>query len=259
MIVPIIMQTHNRAEYTANTIMGIHNNILYPKHLIVIDNGSTDCTPDFLLFAKAQGFIDELILNPENKGIAEPKNQGLELVKKLSEKQQIKYVCITDNDIVPPFIRDKGCALEHIVKLMDTNSNVGMCGVDLMRDNAPTNQEWWWRLRQHPNTIPEFAEISIGFWFSVIRYEYFKDFSFKSGSQYGRVDESIRNYITLVKKAKVGLLKGYYDSVKKETISRCGIHLGWTEDQSKYPQYVMFKKQERAKAEKEWKDNNRKW
>jgi len=258
-MVPIILQTHNRAEYTANTIMGIYNNILHPHYTIVIDNGSTDSTPEFLRFARQQGYINELILNSENKGIAEPKNQGLEVVKKIAETEEIKYVCITDNDIVPPFIREGGCALEHIVKLMDANKNVGMCGVDLTRDNAPTNQEWWWRLRQHPNTIPEFAEISIGFWFSVIRYEYFKDFKFIGGSKYGKIDESLRNYITLVKKAKVGLLKGYYDPTRKETVSRCGIHLGWTEDIQKNPSYVEFKKQERAKAEKQWKEENRKW
>jgi hypothetical protein len=225
----------------------------------VIDNGSADPGPKLLQLLKEQGFINELILNSENKGIAEPKNQGLEVVKKMAESQEIKYVVITDNDIIPPFIREKGCVLEHIVQLMDNNPHIGMCGVDLSRENAPPNQEWWWRLRQHPANVPEFAEISIGFWFAVIRFEYFKDFRFNAPSLYGRVDESIRNYITVEKKAKIGLFKGVHDPVKKETVPKLGVHLGWVEDFNKYPEYVLFKKQERFKAEQSWKETNRKW
>jgi glycosyltransferase involved in cell wall biosynthesis len=258
-MVPIILQTFDRISYSMQVISAIKNHILYPHTLIVIDNASTDGTVDYLKFAKQHGLIDKLILNTENKGIAEPKNQGLEIVKELAKTQEIKYVCISDNDIVPPFIRDGGCALEHIVKLMDANKIIGMCGVDLNRQNAPANQDWWWRLRQHPSNMPTFAEISIGFWFAVIRYEFFNEFKFNGASLYGRVDESCRNYLTLVKQKKVGLLKGCYDQTKKETVPYLGTHLGWREDLEKFPEYVTFKKRERYKAEILWKENNRKW
>jgi hypothetical protein len=208
---------------------------------------------------KSLGYIDHVVLNDTNLGIAEPKNQGLEIVKEISKNQKIDYVCISDNDIVPPFIRENGCVLEHIVRLLNSNPIIGMCGVDLNRQNAPSNQEWWWRLRQHPANVPTFAEIAIGFWFSVIRFEFFNEFKFEGESLYGRVDESLRNYCTLVKKSKIGLLKGVYDLTKKETIPHLGIHLGWTEDQSKSPEYVSFKKAERFKAEQAWKEKNRKW
>jgi glycosyltransferase involved in cell wall biosynthesis len=255
---PIILQTFNRLSYTMQVIAAIKNYILYPHQLIVIDNASTDGTRAYLESMKSLGYIDHLILNETNLGIAEPKNQGLEIVKELTKTQEIKYVVITDNDIVPPFIRPS-CVLTEIVKMMDKHPEVGMCGVDLNRDNSPNNQEWWWRLRQHPNTNPTFAEIAIGFWFSVIRFEYFQDFKFSGESLYGRVDESLRNYITSVKKCRIGLLKGVYSSDKKETISKLGIHLGWSEDLEKLPEYVLFKKQERYKAELAWKEKNRKW
>ena len=141
-MVPIILQTFNRVNYTCQVLSAIKNHILYPHYTIVIDNASTDGTIDYLNFAKEHGMIDELVLNTENKGIAEPKNQGLEIVKKIAEIQEIKYVCISDNDIVPPLMREDGCVLEHIVRLMDKNLFIGMCGVDLDRQNAPTNQEW---------------------------------------------------------------------------------------------------------------------
>jgi len=240
-------------------ISSIRNHILYPHKLIVIDNGSIDGSVEYLKFLEEKRIIDNLILNKENLGISEAKNQGLKIVKDLAKTQEIKYVCITDNDIVPPFIRENGCVLEHIVKLMEEHKFIGMCGVDLNKENAPDNQEWWWRLRQHSMKYPEFAEISIGFWFSVIRYEYFNEFEFVGESSYGRVDESLRNWISINKKHKIGLLKGVYNSDKNETIPKLGIHLGWTEDMQENYDYVLFKKQERFKAEKAWKEKNRQW
>lgn len=258
-MVPIIILTHNRISYTMQVISAIKNYILYPHILIVIDNGSSDGTRAYLESMKLLGYIDHVILNDTNLGIAEPKNQGLEIVAKMAQTQEIKYVVITDNDIVPPFIRTNGCALEHIVKIMDNNPQIGMCGVDLSRENAPANQEWWWRLRQHPPLIPEFTEIAIGFWFAVVRYDFFKEFKFVGESLYGRVDESLRNFCGVVKRQKVGLLKGVYDLARKETIPHVGTHLGWREDLEKFPDYVCFKKRERYKAELIWKETNRKW
>jgi len=258
-MIPIILQTFDRLEYTIEVISALHNHLVYPNKIIVIDNGSTDGTVEYLELMKKLGFIHYLILNKENKGIAEPKNQGLEIVKSLAEGYVIKYVCVTDNDIAIPFIRKGGCVLTQIVKMMDKNANLGMVGVDLNADNAPNNQEYWWRLRQHSANIPQFAEIVIGFWFAVIRYEYFKEYKFEKISLYGRVDESLRNWITINKKTKIGLLKGIEINDKHEVEPRTGIHLGWTEDAEKYSDYVNFKKQERYKAEQIWKQENKKW
>lgn len=261
-IVPIVMQTYNRIEYTMQVIAALNNYILYPKQIIVIDNASTDGTVEYLELMKKLGFIQHLILNKENKGIAEPKNQGIEIVHELAKNEEVKYVCITDNDIVPPFIRPN-CILTKIVEMMDNHPEVGMCGVDLTRDNAPEHQDWWWRLRQHPPQNPTFAEISIGFWLTVTRYDYLKEFKFVGESLYGRVDESYRNWLTSIKKVKIGLLKGIplknKEGIHLETIPKQGIHLGWCEDFEKFPEYVNFKKQERFKAENAWKEKNRKW
>jgi len=261
-IVPIILQTYNRCSYSIEVISALHNHLEFPHKIIAIDNASTDGTIEYLQLMLKLGFIHHLILNNENKGIAEPKNQGLEVVKEWSKTEQIKYVSFCDNDIVIPFIRKGGCVLTQIIRMMDKNQNLGMVGVDLNADNAPNNQGYWWKLRQHPVDIPQFAEIVIGFWFAVIRYEYFQDFKFDGASKYGKVDESIRNWITLNKKAKIGLIKGieiFENGKYKETESRTGVHLGWTEDFEKHAEYVNFKKQERYKAEQEWKKDGRKW
>lgn len=258
MIVPIVLQTYNRLSYTMQVISSFKNHLIYPYYLIVIDNASSDGTRVYLDLMKSQGYIDYLILNDTNLGIATPKNQGLEVIKELAKTQEIKYICVTDNDIVFPFVRDNGkCALGKIVQLMDNQPHIGMCGVDLNPDNAPASQAWWWRLRQHPTNIPEFTEISIGFWGAVIRYEFFNDFSFDCKSLYGKCDESCRNYIYSVKKQKIGLWKGVFNG--KDTVQKLGQHLGWNEDATMYPDYVAFKKQERFKAEQIWKAENKKW
>jgi len=256
-IVPIIMQTYNRLEYTMEVIASFRNHLLYPHQVIVIDNASTDGTQDYLKLMKKLGYVDHLILNETNLGIAEPKNQGLKIVKQLAEVYEINYICITDNDIVPPFIRDEGdCILGKIIKVMEAHTNIGMCGCDLSVENAPDYQDWWWKLRQNPSYNPTFAEIVIGFWFSVFRYKIFNEFEFSSESLYGRVDESIRNWLSY-NGNKIGLIKGVIG--EKETIPKVGLHLGWVEDQKKYPEYVAFKKNERHKSEEAWKQKNLKW
>ena len=263
-MIPIIMQTYNRIEYSMQVIAAFMNHILYPHKIIIIDNGSTDGTPEYLKLMLRLKIIDRLILNKENRGIAEPKNQGIELVREFTKNHDIKYVCITDNDIVPPFLRDnKSCVLTKMIQVMDKHPEIGMCGVDLVGDNAPGSQEWWWNLRQHPITNPTFAEIAIGFWFAVTRYEYLKEFKFDGESLYGRVDESYRNWLTSVKMAKIGLLKGVSlknkQGVHLETVPKLGIHLGWTEDNEIRYDYVLMKKQERYKAEQAWETKGKKW
>jgi len=264
MLVPIVIQTFNRVLYTQHVIASIKNNLLYRNKIIIVDNGSTDGTVEYLQLMLNLGHINHLILNSENKGIAEPKNQGLEVVKEWAKTEEIKYVMVTDNDIAFPLVRTQHqngckCALAHMVELMDNSPHIGMLGIDLQRDNAPGYQEWWWRLRQHPSNNPEFAEISIGFWGALLRFELFNELSFTCDSNYGKCDEACRNYIYMVKKQKIGLWKGVFDAQKKCTTPCLGCHIGWSEDQQKFPEYNLMKKLERAKAEKAWKEKDRKW
>jgi len=263
-IIPIIMQTYNRISYTMEVISSFHNHLFYPFELIVIDNGSTDGTQEYLKLMKDIGHVHHLVLNGENKGIAKPKQQGIEIAKEIAKKKDVKYVVITDNDIVVPFIRDNNaCVLTKMVQIMDGHPEIGMMGIDLNRDNAPNYQEWWWRLRQHPLDNPEFAEIAIGFWFSITRLEYFNEYSFETAhtSLYGRVDESYRNFCYQEKHKKIGLLKGVSMKDRKgkhvETVPKVGIHLGWSEDLGN--EYSNFKKLERDKANKIWADTGKKW
>ena len=88
--IDIVTLTHNRMQFAAATIWSIINYTDYPYRIIVVDNGSTDGTKEWLIGMKAKGFIHELILNDKNLGIAEAKNQGMELVNWDSSRRNCK-------------------------------------------------------------------------------------------------------------------------------------------------------------------------
>jgi glycosyltransferase involved in cell wall biosynthesis len=69
-----------------------------PYTLIVVDNGSTDGTQDWLTAFKEKSPITcHLHLNAANEGIAAGRNQGLLLADKLTPDSE--FLCTIDNDI----------------------------------------------------------------------------------------------------------------------------------------------------------------
>ena len=83
----IITLTYNKLEYTKKYIESLYK---YTKdfELIVVDNGSTDGTVEYL---KTLGC--KLILNSENLGFSKGNNQGLEIAEG-------KYIGFLNNDIL---------------------------------------------------------------------------------------------------------------------------------------------------------------
>lgn len=258
--IPIIYLTYNRLEYTTHSLSSIINNIILPTELIIIDNGSTDGTVDFLRLMRDQGFIQKLILNDTNKGIAEPKNQGMKAITSKS-----KYVIITDNDIVIPFIRPK-CVLTHMIECMEHIPEMGALAIDLMQDNSPPNQAYWFpnpkyngkiinkgSKRQNPtNTYwhKQVCYMVAGFWFLLTYRDLVnKAGGFKCKTMYGETDQQYRDFVTK-QGYKLGLFKGIRSPEDNRTIPNGrGYQLGWTEDYNIRPDYVKFKKDQRFKAE----------
>tara|TARA_R110000868_G_scaffold376770_1_gene641855 strand:+ start:2389 stop:7095 length:4707 start_codon:yes stop_codon:yes gene_type:complete len=69
----IIIVTHNQLPYTQQCIDSLRMRTDEPYELILIDNGSTDGTPDYLnTIADAR-----IILNPDNRGFPAAVNQGI--------------------------------------------------------------------------------------------------------------------------------------------------------------------------------------
>ncbi|MGA2176367.1 MAG: glycosyltransferase [Verrucomicrobiota bacterium] len=75
-VISIIIPTFNKIELTRRCLQTISAHTPAPAHeIIVVDNGSTDGTPDFLRAEETAGRL-RAILNPENTGFAKACNQG---------------------------------------------------------------------------------------------------------------------------------------------------------------------------------------
>ena len=125
----IMMVTYNRLELTKETIKSIFS-LNRPHNLIIVDNGSTDGTPDYLTNLRYNGSTQSIILyhNKENLGIAIGRNQALKIANDLNTK----WFCTLDNDvIVPPHF------LDEAIEIMEKNPKYGAIGANMEGKDYP--------------------------------------------------------------------------------------------------------------------------
>ncbi len=92
----IVMLSLNHLIYTRQCLESLWRETSTPYELIVVDNGSEEETVDFLRRLWCQGPYARdinLILNPENLGIARAWNQGIKAARG-------REICIINNDLV---------------------------------------------------------------------------------------------------------------------------------------------------------------
>ena len=94
-MVSIIVLTWNQRELTSLCLRSLEGSTSVPYELILVDNGSTDGTVDFLKSYSAERRNVRLILNPENVGFARGNNQGM-------REAAGEYVALLNNDTVLP-------------------------------------------------------------------------------------------------------------------------------------------------------------
>ena len=116
-MIDILMVSYQRLEFTKRSIQAIEKRTKTPYRLIVIDNGSTDGSLQWLLNAFTKGIVHQVIPLKENFGIHWAWNMGLSVVK--SEP----YFITTDNDIIPPRLDPDWLA--QLISLMDQYPNFG--------------------------------------------------------------------------------------------------------------------------------------
>ncbi len=93
----IIVVTYNNLALTRLCLESIVRNTDYPNYeVIVVDNNSTDRTPEYLRQMAAQHPRIQIILNAENRGFAFANNQGIE--RSTGER----LVLLNNDTIVPP-------------------------------------------------------------------------------------------------------------------------------------------------------------
>jgi glycosyltransferase involved in cell wall biosynthesis len=101
MTTSIMMCTYNRLEFTKRMLTSFWETTKGPYRLIIVDNGSTDGTKEWLEeMAKNNSAEIHLHFNKENKGIAIGRNQGLLLANRFGPDDE--FLATVDNDVELP-------------------------------------------------------------------------------------------------------------------------------------------------------------
>lgn len=93
----ICLITYNRLGYTKRTLRSLFNTIELPYFLIVVDNASSDGTPEYLKSLKKRGRIDGLILNSKNYYPGRACNMGWSRASQ--DYPQATHLMRLDNDM----------------------------------------------------------------------------------------------------------------------------------------------------------------
>lgn len=142
-LVSMVMLTWNQLEYTRNCLASILQTVSIPFELIVVDNGSTDGTREWLRQQAAADLRIRLVENDENRGFAAGCNQGMQLAKG-------QYILLLNNDLV---LYDGW--LERMLALFGRRPDAGIIGP--MTDHASGPQELSEAGSISPEQLPQYA------------------------------------------------------------------------------------------------------
>lgn len=123
MKISIMMVCYNRLELTKKTIENLISTTFgIDYNLIIIDNGSTDGTVEYLECLTGGNWnLLDIKFNKTNLGIGIARNQGL----CLAEKYNPDYYCTIDNDVCFP-----NNWLAEAVDILERNRDFGSIGVN---------------------------------------------------------------------------------------------------------------------------------
>ncbi len=115
--ISVVVVTYNNIELTRACLASLENSSpLDPLEVVIVDNASTDGTPDLLRDWESQGPWRKVVLNADNRGFAAANNQGLKLCSG-------EFLCLLNNDTyVTP-----GWATS-LRRFLQTHPDVGVVG-----------------------------------------------------------------------------------------------------------------------------------
>lgn len=188
-LVSVIIVTWNGKQYAMECLASLHVNTgSLPLEIILVDNGSTDGTPDEI---RQQFPRVQLIQNHSNLGFAKANNIGLSSARG-------KYLCLINSDVVVPD--------ECIVKMtsfLDRNPQVGMLGPKMLSPSGGIGQSVM-RLPTVWNTLC----CALGLHVLFPKSKYFGGF-LMNGYQYDSTDD-------------VEVLTGWFWMVRREAFADVG-------------------------------------
>ncbi len=119
----VVLLTWNSRHHLEGCLGSLPTAAARPLQLVVVDNGSSDGTPEVV---RALAPEAELICNENNRGVAPARNQGLQRVR-------APYAVLLDVDTVV----EPG-ALEKLLVRLDRESDVALCGPRLVLPDGST-------------------------------------------------------------------------------------------------------------------------
>ncbi|AZR72019.1 hypothetical protein BBF96_00515 [Anoxybacter fermentans] len=222
----IVIVTCNRLEFARQTIESIFKNTLYPNYeLILIDNGSTDGTVEYLKEIENRPQISHIIYFNNNEGKGKAANYGFALSKG-------EYIIGLDDDVIVP----EGW-LTKLIEAIDIIPNVGWLSINLEKEywgsfsrKDPYNVFRPEYERKFGNfTIQEVPDVA-GFCVAMPRSTYEKLGGYVENIYYGGIDGEYNR-----RAMSHGLLTGYLMDV-------VGIHLGGSDKEKQlYSEYQEYK------------------
>lgn len=129
-LVSVVTLTHNKLAWTRRCVGSLLGTTWRPWELVVVDNGSTDGTADWLREFRSEagraGVAVSLLLNARNVGCSTARNQGVAAAR----GERIVFV---DNDVA---LRSRGW-LERLSEPFARDARVGMTGPKLVYPFPP--------------------------------------------------------------------------------------------------------------------------
>ena len=123
--VSVVSLTLNKLPVTRRCFMSLLNSDEPEWEFVIVDNGSTDGTREwlheFVALASAKGVSVKLVFNDSNVGCSTARNQGV-------EASSGEYVVFVDNDIA---LRSRGW-LGQMIDVLDASADGGMVGPKLV-------------------------------------------------------------------------------------------------------------------------------
>lgn len=221
----IVILSHDRVDYLETTLAAFHETIDFDDYeLIIVDNGSTDGSRDFLRRVAAREQATKVILRRNNHGIAPGYNVGFAY----AEPRTGCYVKL-DSDVVP---LSRGW-LPRVLRILRGRPTIGALSMFVVNhavlhtsrvediDGERLRSWHWWVAGGGGMTIPRHVFDRFGYFFEDERYAYHSD----DGDYYARL-------------MRAGYQAYYVDALR--AFHRTDL------DAEKYSSYTKSKREQRA-------------
>lgn len=141
-LISIIILTFNRLDVTQACLDSIQRHTPEPHEIVVVDNGSTDGTVQWLNHRQQEQATIRVIANSSNRGFAAGCNQGIQAARG-------EYLLLLNNDtVVTP---------QWLTGLMECLADPTVGVVGPMTNNLSGIQQWPWHDYQDSKELDRFA------------------------------------------------------------------------------------------------------